>query len=59
MWRPRKRAPLYAAMTAMGQAMAAMTVAVYDGTDDARKASLSAMLDAWDDLRLATRYAKR
>ncbi len=59
MWRPRKRAPLYVAMSEMGQAMAAMTVAIYDGSDDSRKASLSAMLDAWDNLRMATGYAKQ
>ena len=59
MWRPRKRAPLFAAMTAMGQAMAAMTVAIYEGSDDARKSALSAQLDAWDDLRAVTGYAKR
>ncbi len=39
--------------------MAAMTVAIYDGSDDSRKASLSAMLDAWDNLRMATGYAKQ
>jgi len=39
--------------------MAAMTVAIYEGSDDARKSALSAQLDAWDDLRAVTGYAKR